>query len=298
MEVTRDDVALVADIVAKGDMTATEALIKRYQSWIYNLAVSMVYDREDARDLTQEILMRVLANLASYDPGKAAFKTWLWRVAANHCLNMRKRKAEEWMTGLGDYGQGLDRSLEAADPRGELPEDQALETEVRIECSLGMLLCLSRQERLAFLLGQVFGFDGPRGASIMEIREAGFRKLLSRSRAKVGAFIRERCGAVNPRRRCSCAVQGRAMVASGQLDRGRMPFHDPEAPTLARSVGTGTARIHGVWQKYLGIFHENPFYEDGEVAARVKTMLSEGPWTGLFMGKTGGKPCHGSEALS
>jgi RNA polymerase sigma factor (sigma-70 family) len=69
-----------------GNREALERLIARHQAWIYNVALRMVYLPEDAEDATQEILVKVLTKLSTFE-GRSRFSTWLYRLAVNHILN-------------------------------------------------------------------------------------------------------------------------------------------------------------------------------------------------------------------
>src|SRR4030067_343559 len=75
-----------------GDGDALEALVLRHQSWIYNIAFSMMNEIHDAEDATQEVLIKVITKLSTYDPGKASFRTWLYRIVVNHIINMRENR--------------------------------------------------------------------------------------------------------------------------------------------------------------------------------------------------------------
>ena len=81
------DQRLIARALA-GGQSALESLIERHQPWIFNLAFRMVLVREDAEDATQEVLIKAITKLTSYDPGKGAFRTWLYRIATNHVINI------------------------------------------------------------------------------------------------------------------------------------------------------------------------------------------------------------------
>ena len=74
-----DDIALVRRI-EDGDRDALEALVVRHQPWIYNIAVRMVYHPHDAEDVTQEVLIKVLTKLSTFE-GRSRFSTWLYRLA-------------------------------------------------------------------------------------------------------------------------------------------------------------------------------------------------------------------------
>jgi RNA polymerase sigma factor (sigma-70 family) len=83
-----------------GDRGALEALVLRHQSWIYNIAFSMMNDIHDAEDATQEVLIKVITKLSTYDPRKASFRTWLYRIVVNHIINMRENRKEKTMSEL------------------------------------------------------------------------------------------------------------------------------------------------------------------------------------------------------
>src|SRR5262245_57395940 len=110
-----DDAELVR-LVQQGDRGALDALVTRHQPWIYNIALRMVYLPQDAEDATQEILIKVVTKLGSFE-GRSSFRTWLYRIAVNHLLNLRRTRAEEMEWTFERYGQGLD-----AAPDGDLPD--------------------------------------------------------------------------------------------------------------------------------------------------------------------------------
>jgi len=78
-----------------GDAAALESLVLRHQSWIFNIALNMTGDIQHAEDVTQEILIKMISKLSSYDPQKAAFRTWLYRIVANHVINMKESRKEK-----------------------------------------------------------------------------------------------------------------------------------------------------------------------------------------------------------
>src|SRR5687768_1638798 len=133
----------------EGDRAALEAVIASVRDRIYNLALRMLWHPADAEDATQEILIRVITHLGQFR-GESAFTTWVYRVAANMLLTTRKRRAELPELTFEGFGRDLDDGLS---PATEGPEDEVerrqLVEEVKLGCSLGMLLCLDRDHRLA-----------------------------------------------------------------------------------------------------------------------------------------------------
>src|SRR5437868_4111809 len=92
-----------------GDRAALEELILRHQAWVYNIAVRMVFRPHDAEDVTQEVLVKVITKLSTFK-GESTFRTWLYRIAANHVLNMKRHAAESLSLTFATLGTAIDRT--------------------------------------------------------------------------------------------------------------------------------------------------------------------------------------------
>src|SRR3989454_3129893 len=147
------DRALV-ERAAAGERQALEDLVRRHQAWIYNIAIRMLGHPQDAEDATQEVLIKALTRLSSFE-GRSTFRTWLYRIVVNHVLNMKRGRLEPETLTFGCYAHGLDNTPDL-DPSDEasVPVDVRLVVdEARISCTAGMLLCLDRAQRLVYILG-------------------------------------------------------------------------------------------------------------------------------------------------
>ncbi len=135
-----------------GDRGALEALVHRHQPWIYNIAVRMLYHPQDAEDAAQEILIKALTGLASFE-GRSSFRTWLYRIVVNHVLNTKRGRLEPEAMTFGCYGHGLDSTpdLDLPDQSSVGADVNVLVEEARITCTSGMLLCLDREQRLIYI---------------------------------------------------------------------------------------------------------------------------------------------------
>jgi DNA-directed RNA polymerase specialized sigma24 family protein len=72
-----------------GDRRALEQLVARHGPWIFNVAARMVWRRDDAADVTQEVLVKAITKLSTFR-GESAFRTWLYRIVVNHVINLKK----------------------------------------------------------------------------------------------------------------------------------------------------------------------------------------------------------------
>jgi len=79
-----------------GDVRAFDALMERHERSVYQLCFRFVRNQDDAMDLTQDVFVKALENLASFR-GDARFKTWIYRVAVNHCLNYVKKNSKTFV---------------------------------------------------------------------------------------------------------------------------------------------------------------------------------------------------------
>lgn len=210
----------LADRARGGSSDALEMLVRELQGKLYRLAVHMLWDPEEAKDATQEILIRIITRLDSFR-GESSVQTWAYRVATNCILNRRRGRLEMQPVTFGQFGEDLEQGLAEPAPRAD---EQLLAEEVKIGCTLGMLLCLDRDERVSFVLGEVLELDGNEAAAVLEIEPAAFRKRLSRARQKVIAFTRLRCGIVNPANACRCRKRIHRAIALGRVVPERLLF--------------------------------------------------------------------------
>jgi DNA-directed RNA polymerase specialized sigma24 family protein len=163
---SNDDLSLdeLARRPAEGDREALSALVRDLQHPMYRLALRFLGHPDDAQDAGQEILVRIVTHLGSFE-GRSKFTTWAYTVAVRSLLRTRKRLVESSVQGAEAFAAFLDAGMGEVDPTLDEVEYRLLCEEVRISCTYGMLLCLSRPQRAAYLLADVLGLpdsDGPR----------------------------------------------------------------------------------------------------------------------------------------
>src|SRR5690606_18216368 len=132
---------------------------------------------------TQDVLLKIVTRLATFE-GRARFRTWAFRVAANHLLDVRRSEMERKGVTFADMARSLDDTADEdlPDPRGVPVELPVLVEEAKQGCLLAMLMCLDRRQRLAFVLGAILGVEGEVAAEVLELSHEAYRQLLSRAR--------------------------------------------------------------------------------------------------------------------
>jgi RNA polymerase sigma factor (sigma-70 family) len=207
-----------------GDRAALEEVVKAVLPQIHGLAMRFLWHPQDAEDATQEILARIVTKLGSFR-GESAFRTWAFRLACNVLSTLRRARMEERsLTFEGfraDLAQGLSDDAPSLDP----PVEQALLwEEVRIGCTMAMLLCLDRDHRLAYILGEILELDHGTAAEVLEIRPATFRQRLARARADVVGLMQARCGLAHPGNPCRCRRRVATAIARRHVDPRNLLF--------------------------------------------------------------------------
>jgi RNA polymerase sigma factor (sigma-70 family) len=207
----------------EGDRDALSELVREIQHPLYRLALRFLGNPEDAKDACQEILIRIVTRVGTFE-GRSRFSTWAYTVAIRVLLRTRKRRYEAAVQGAEQYAAALDAGLGDSDPTLEEVEYRLLSEEIRISCTYGMLLCLPRPQRAAYLLADVLGLTDGEGAQILDISRAAFRQRVSRARRTIRFVIDNRCGLVDPANPCRCGRQITSGEAAGLVERTRLPL--------------------------------------------------------------------------
>ncbi|MGW4353299.1 RNA polymerase sigma factor [Nocardia sp. NPDC004582] len=225
------------DLVARavgGDRAAVADVVRLLQDPIYRLALRMVWRPADAEDATQEILLRTVGNLASWR-GEAKLTTWAYRIGVNYLLNLKRQTPQEAQAlSLDQFGAGLRDGLADEDFRG--PEATLLTHEVRLNCSQAMLQCLARDERVAYVLAEVFEVSSEEAAWIVGATPAAYRKRVERAKKRLGNFLRSTCGLADPQAFCRCSRRVEKAVELGRVDPKRPAFAAHPVTPGGRSV--------------------------------------------------------------
>jgi len=218
---------VLAERARGGDGAALAALVTRMQDDVYRLSLRMLWHPEDAQDATQEILFKIVTSVATFR-GESTFRTWALRVATNHLLNVRRSRVELQSLTFDSFAKDLASGLTSERDLSASVADEAdqalLEEEVKVGCTQAMLLCLERDERIAYVLGDVFEVKSTEAAEVLGIDAAAFRKRLSRARARIREFMTLHCGLLTSSAACSCARRVRPALAHGRIRRDQLLF--------------------------------------------------------------------------
>ncbi|MCD0462140.1 RNA polymerase sigma factor [Roseiconus lacunae] len=258
-----------------GDRSALEKLILRHQAWIYNIAVRMVFEPYDAEEVTQEVLIKVVTRLSTFR-GDSQFRTWLYRIAVNHVLSMKRRGGEKAILTFSTYAEAINGTpdLDLPDSKSVPVEVPLLVEETKVACTTGMLLCLDRRQRLIFTLGEIFGVSDALGSEVLEMTTANFRQRLSRARRDLHQFMNQQCGLVNANNPCRCPRKTKGFIDAGHVDPNNLLFATSHLQRIG-DVAQGTAReIDDIAERsFFAIYRDHPFLELAEQSRWLRRIL-------------------------
>ena len=167
--------------IAKGDEDAFEILVNRHQTSILNLIYRFIGDRTQAKDLAQEVFIRVWQAAKTYKP-EAKFTTWLYRITANLCLNelksSRRRKLFQFLQFGEDQENTIEEVLVDASPS---PEDLLLSREQSRQIS-DALQSLPDNQRMAIVLKKYDDLSYVEIAQIIGCSVSAVESLLVRAK--------------------------------------------------------------------------------------------------------------------
>lgn len=193
---TLDEGRLVARCQA-GDSEAFNVLISRYETRVLNMSLRYLRDYHQAVDETQEIFLKVFRKINLFR-GDSAFGTWLYRITANHCLNVIKSRQSKVR------GRNQTVSLDAAqdaniqgwlrDPKAERPDEAYARAELRRTLT-ALLDKLPVHQRQAVMLCHFEHMSYEEIAEVMQLSVSTVRSCLFRARLHLRKLFRKRGGA-------------------------------------------------------------------------------------------------------
>ena len=259
----------------EGDRNALNQLIKIHEPFIYNVAWKYTNNPEEAKDLTQEVLIKVVTKLSTFK-GNSAFKTWVYRIVVNQFLQTKRRPMEDRWVSFDDFSEELN-----AIPSPDVSPEEEIEHELRTKtartrCMSGMLMCLTREQRLLYILGDVFNLDHTIGAEVFGLSKQNYRVRLSRTRKEFHAFMNQQCGLVNIANPCRCSKKAKAMEAAGKMKVDEKIFDPKYSSTIASySQGIADEVADVIDKKYIEFFQRHPTKEDFDTETVITEIVND-----------------------
>ncbi len=175
----------IIDRVNDGDAEAFEELVRRYEKTVFNIALRMVGDRDDAADMTQEAFIKAYGSLGSFQ-GNSRFSVWLYRITTNVCLDHLRAKARKKQVPLG-LADDAEQELDIPDMR-EMPEEQLMR-KLSMQAVQRGLERLAPEHRQILIMRELGGMSYAEISSALSLEEGTVKSRIFRARKNLCAFL-------------------------------------------------------------------------------------------------------------
>ena len=199
---------------------------------------------------------------------KSAFKTWVYRLASNSLINIKK-KQKTTSLNFDRYAEQLNQGFsDVINYTKNKAEQNLLIQEAKIGCSNAMLQCLNKVNRLTYILGEILEFNSTEGAFVFNITPENFRKRLSRSKKSLHNFLNKNCGIINPENKCRCYKKVDSSIKNGFIQPNKLLFTENiKNTTLINSIDN--------IQNEVSLYQSNPDYNTPEsLLKEVKRIIT------------------------
>jgi RNA polymerase sigma-70 factor (ECF subfamily) len=178
------DESVLVDAARKGDISAFESLVKRYDRNVFRIAQHITQNREDAEDVVQDAFLKAYQNLGQFQ-GQSKFYTWLVRIAVNEALMRLRRRRPERMVSLDEDVKTEEDSMprEIADWTPN-PEQQYTQGELKDILSR-TIQGLPASFRTVFVLRDVEGLSTEETADALGLSIPAVKSRLLRARLQL-----------------------------------------------------------------------------------------------------------------
>ena len=176
-----------ANLISKakgGDTEAFEKLIESSKGLLFNLALKLLQNQDDAEEATQEVLLKMYKNISGFK-GDSAFNTWAYRVMHNYCMDLLRKNKNKKNVSLDErisYEEASDAQIQAS--QEDSPERQAEKNELK-KIVRGAIAKLPESQRELIVLRDIEGLGIEEISKITSLPNGTIKSRLNRARLKL-----------------------------------------------------------------------------------------------------------------
>lgn len=172
--------------VLRGNVNDFEKLVTAYEKNVYNIALRMVGDPDDAADMTQETFIKAYRALSGFR-GDSKFSSWLYRIASNVCLDFLRSRSRHPQVSLSTVDEDGQAPVELPDMR-QNPEEQLMK-KLGMEAVRRGLEQLPEQQRQILVLRELGGLSYAELAQTLGLEEGTVKSRIFRARKRLCALL-------------------------------------------------------------------------------------------------------------
>ncbi len=173
--------------VQAGETEAFEDLVRAHEKTVYNLALRMTGDAQDAEDMAQEAFLKAYRSLGDFR-GESKFSVWLYRIVSNVCLDFLRRRSRRPSVSLtAEDEEGEEQQWDVPDER--LSPERLLEQKLTREAVQAGLRELPEEQRAILLLREIKGLSYEEIGEILSLEPGTVKSRIFRARKRLCAFL-------------------------------------------------------------------------------------------------------------
>lgn len=175
----------IIGLILQGDRDKFRILVEKYQQMVFHTCMGFVHNRDDADDLTQDVLIQAYQSLQAFK-GAASFSTWIYRIAINASLNkVRKSTGNHILQRLDIlFGAGKEKEIALPLLDAENPENILIRQEHK-DWVKKALDSLPEKQRTAIVLSNYDDLSQKEIAEIMDTTEGAVEALIQRAKSNL-----------------------------------------------------------------------------------------------------------------
>lgn len=195
-------------------MSSYQEIYNQYFKKIYHLAFRMTGRKEDALDIAQETFLQAFQSKESFK-GESHIYTWLYRITLNNCLRFLKNQKRSSFENIESliYKVSIPLSEEISES-----EKSAYIFQVKDGCLSGLLRCLSKQQRVAFIFNILLDLPAEQVAGLIGKSENATKILIHRARRNIREFLCRNCSVYDAVNHCKCENLASFSLKQGWID--------------------------------------------------------------------------------
>ena len=173
--------------IKSGDTTVFSKVVEKWQDMVYNTAISIVQNEEDAEDITQDVFIRLYQNIDGFRE-EAQLSTWIYRITLNHAFDLEKRKKRQKHGGLI---KKIFFVREEEEPVNFNHPGVLLDNKEKAAVLFQAIKELPKNQRVAFTLHKIEGLSYKEVADIMDISLYAVESLMGRAKNKLKKILEQ-----------------------------------------------------------------------------------------------------------
>jgi len=179
------------ELAKKGDIDAFEKLIEKYEKKVFNIALKLLGDYDDASETAQEVFLKIFRSLAGFKE-QSSFSTWIYRITTNVCFDVLRKRKNNNVVYIDEIIENEDEGMKRQIPqKGDSVEDIVEKKEIK-EILNEAIQNLSEEHRTVLVLRDIQGFSYEDISEILNCPEGTVKSRLNRARKALKEILKDK----------------------------------------------------------------------------------------------------------